>query len=98
MLAGLALGGCDRNRNHSQGAQSPVDNSNPPAAATLAPAPAATLDQQPTAEPTQAPAEPTAVQPAADSSAINQATDDLSKALDGLTKDLDSTDTLNDVK
>ncbi len=107
LLLSATLAGCSRGLNRNQGAQNPADAGSPPVAATLAPAPiqalppappADTQMPQPASNPTQAPAEATAVQPAADSSAINQAADDLSKALDGLTKDLDSTDTLNDVK
>lgn len=47
---------------------------------------------------TTAALQPTSVQPAAVSPDISQAADDLSNLMDGLTKDLDTTDTMEDVK
>ncbi len=103
LLAAFALSACSRGRFQNPATQPPAENSSP-----AAPLPSATSVPQiaPTQAPTLAPSSPTAapaqaqptLQPAASSSDVSQTANDLTNLLDGLTKTLDSTDTLNDVK
>jgi hypothetical protein len=107
----VLLTGCMRSRVGNPGAQ-PAAATNPPAStqaampATFTPAateqtaatstPSAPAQSQPTA--TSAVIQITAVKPAAAATEAAKAADDLSNMLDDLTKDLNSSDNLNDVK
>ncbi|HVN53644.1 MAG TPA: hypothetical protein VMT46_04885 [Anaerolineaceae bacterium] len=105
-LAAVVFSGCSRDRNRSQGVQNAPANENSPAAATLAPASTQEPAQvsQPTAEPTVAPApteaqaQPPTVEAAAGSAEIDREADELINSLNRLTQDLNSTDTMGDVK
>ncbi len=98
LLAALALTGCGARRQRMQERSAPAQNEQP-AAATLDPT---TAVAAPTQAPTQSTAkieQPKAAQPAASNNGdLNQTADDLTQQLDGLTRDLGSTDTLNDIK
>ena len=107
LLVLFAISGCSRYRGRLQGNQPPAEVNNPPATTqpvsvqTEAPSEAAAptpTEIQPQATLPPAPTRPAIVATAAPAAEVSQAADDLSKLLDGLSKDLDSTDTLNGVK
>ncbi len=113
ILVLVVLVGCSRTRGQSNQVPAQNDTAvstatAPAAPASTAPAPTITAAQEQAVQATLAPTpttvnqpadslSPSQAQPPADQD-ISQLTSDILKSLDGLSKDLDSTDTLNDVK
>jgi hypothetical protein len=96
LLVILTLAGCDHSRLRAQDPQSPAGVNDAPAAGQ----PGSVLIQAPTGQTggPQGQPQPTFAAPPVSPSELSPAVDDVLSSLDTLSKDLDATDTLNDVK